>query len=539
MIALTAEVYALNMLVISLCIYAAAGFILIKSNRWLYFLFFLLGLGSGVHHTLILLLLGFAPLLLFPYASPLKHRFYFPKRLLLVLLVFSLGASVYLYLPVRASRDPMINWGDAKRLDSFIYHTSRAQYGKLDLYQRSIPRTYIQLRSILEQLTSDLCWFIVFLGFIGLIPTGSKWLRWLRRSKLNSLDDNVNWIRALIMILFLLLFIGIIFLINFNPEGYDFFLVRYFLIPLQYFLLLGVFLFLLSIARIIAKLSIRTDLLIMFLAVMAVVAISIIVSSINGIKSTFYPPCGEFTPSYYGKYLMQSIKQGDILLAADDIDLFTLVYLLLVEGYGKNIRFYDISGMMLSNFTTPYYKASSRFDLHHSLQERIDKLLHANDDSKIFITWRFPPNLATDGINFKLAGKREGESRDSLPPLPQPCPGGYGEHYLYNNALMRLYFKRFLYHDRRGEVELAEAALACAEKVGKDDPDFYTFMGYRLFAQGRHDRAIECLQQAINAYPASLEANCLIYQVYKALNRIDDALKAKRRCLELQDKLQW
>lgn len=81
----------------------------------------LLGLGLSVHPTLIFLL----PLFLVRHRQTLQIH---------TLIYFLLGLSVFLYLPLRASQDPPLNWGDPSQWRNFWRVVTRADYGGLKLH---------------------------------------------------------------------------------------------------------------------------------------------------------------------------------------------------------------------------------------------------------------------------------------------------------------------------------------------------------------------------------------------------------------------
>jgi hypothetical protein len=120
-----AEVYALTVFLYSALIYMALegwrrggpGIFLLTA--------YLYGLSFGNHMMVVLLF----PSLLF---AAVRCRANFPwKRpafLLATVLLFTLGLSVYVYLPVRSSLEPVLNWGRPVNIERFIAHVSGWQY---------------------------------------------------------------------------------------------------------------------------------------------------------------------------------------------------------------------------------------------------------------------------------------------------------------------------------------------------------------------------------------------------------------------------
>lgn len=107
------EVYALNSLLNVILFYLILSQLrlkargnLVRSDKYLYLFFFLYGLSFGNHLSTVLLFPGFIFLLLTVYGK----SFFEKKRIFLLVSFFILGVSVYLYLPIRSSLHPILNW---------------------------------------------------------------------------------------------------------------------------------------------------------------------------------------------------------------------------------------------------------------------------------------------------------------------------------------------------------------------------------------------------------------------------------------------
>jgi tetratricopeptide (TPR) repeat protein len=84
------------------------------------------GLALGVHHVTVALILPALGVLVFRTEGV---RFFASRRLLYAA-VISLGVliAVYTYLPIAASRSPLINWGNPRSLQEIWWHVSGRQY---------------------------------------------------------------------------------------------------------------------------------------------------------------------------------------------------------------------------------------------------------------------------------------------------------------------------------------------------------------------------------------------------------------------------
>ena len=94
-------------------------------DRWLYAAAFAFGLGLGVHHVTVgLMLAAFGALVL----ATEGIAFYTSRRLAYAALWAFAGLSIYVYLPIAASRSPVMNWGDPRTFEHFWWHVTGRQY---------------------------------------------------------------------------------------------------------------------------------------------------------------------------------------------------------------------------------------------------------------------------------------------------------------------------------------------------------------------------------------------------------------------------
>ena len=85
---------------------------------------FLCGLAFGAHQTIVLFVPAYALLIL-----TVNWRFILClKEILLSFAFFAVGFSVHLHLPLRATRNPLLNWGDPSTLEQFLWNFLRKGY---------------------------------------------------------------------------------------------------------------------------------------------------------------------------------------------------------------------------------------------------------------------------------------------------------------------------------------------------------------------------------------------------------------------------
>jgi hypothetical protein len=91
---------------------------------YLYLGAFLCGLAFGAHQTMVLLLPSYAFLVISTNWRLLTRI----KEMTLVAAFAVIGFSIHLHLPIRATQNPLLNWGDAKTLPQFLWHFLRRGY---------------------------------------------------------------------------------------------------------------------------------------------------------------------------------------------------------------------------------------------------------------------------------------------------------------------------------------------------------------------------------------------------------------------------
>ena len=124
------EVYAFHLLLISttLLVFLRAVFSFVDEHvvdqrKWLLF-GYVLGLSFTNHLTTILLAPGF----IFLYFAAFGFSREGIRQLFILAIPFAAGLSVYIYFPVRAVQQPVLDWGYPATLERILWHVSGKQY---------------------------------------------------------------------------------------------------------------------------------------------------------------------------------------------------------------------------------------------------------------------------------------------------------------------------------------------------------------------------------------------------------------------------
>lgn len=171
------EVFTLNVFFVSLIIYLYIYFIKSQDkflNTYLYLISYIFGIGLGNHHTIIFIIPGIFISFIILLKTKLEYfKKGFLKNLTLCFIFFLIGFSIYLYLPVRASKTPALNWGNPVNFHNFYRVITRADYGSLRLtvgekLNYNLNNTVKQLLRFLKNHNSQFTLIGLILGIIGI-----------------------------------------------------------------------------------------------------------------------------------------------------------------------------------------------------------------------------------------------------------------------------------------------------------------------------------------------------------------------------------
>lgn len=121
------EVYSLHISLISLIIYFLVKAFLSDKSSMLYWfvLALVLALGFSNHMTTLLILPGIAYLFFTKFGI---NKVAFQKMFKMISLFIPVLILVYLYLPIRAAQNPILNWGNPIDVERMLRHISGFQY---------------------------------------------------------------------------------------------------------------------------------------------------------------------------------------------------------------------------------------------------------------------------------------------------------------------------------------------------------------------------------------------------------------------------
>lgn len=132
----------------------------VERPSYIYVCTFLAGLAMAVHQTIVLLLPAWFLMIVLTDWRMITRV----KELVLATAFAFSGFFVHLYLPLRALRNPVLNWGDPKTVDQFLWHFLRKGYPS-EPPIRDLSLLWAQVRAF--NVSREYTWVGVVLMLLG------------------------------------------------------------------------------------------------------------------------------------------------------------------------------------------------------------------------------------------------------------------------------------------------------------------------------------------------------------------------------------
>lgn len=455
------EVYTFNLFLVSLFILYSLK--TLKEIKYVKFLSFLTGLLIVSHYSNFLILLPVWLIIFFKY----KRRAITGKYLIYILLPLIL----YFSLLIRSKANPLIDWGNPENFENFITHILRLSFGSM---VSKAPRS---LTNFIEQLKMFgkifLIQFSEIAGIIAIIffLTG-----------FNKLPKNL---KILFLILLLATSFGVIIILNFKTDEESFWTNIVFF--LQFFLIFTI------IAGYGLSCFKKFGIIISFFMVFICFTSNYKYNNMSNRNFTIQ----------YNKNLLKSAKYKSTVFVAKDFVTFPILYLNRVEYLRPDIKFYDWFGNVFENIFNikgfhllPEFKRDeiresisdkirdkNRFETYYSFQRStIDNM------KCLGLIYTFNKEHPDFDINYyEFDNVKESEIK-------------YLDFFT-KNMISVYYFHLGYYYLQKGDERLKEYYFNYSNKFGGSKGKHYYNLAINELKQGREDRAIFYLNQAINEEP--------------------------------------
>ena len=470
--------------------------------------FFVLGLGLCNHISLVIVP---AALLL---SQPRRVvRLLRARGVAIAAIVFLLfGLLVYLYLPVRASTKPSINWGDPSISTRFWQHISERDY-KFKQASRSLDEYMTATKTFLGSLVKELGIAAMALALIGLI--GGLFRR-----------------RALTLFLVLIAFGALLVALLYGEGTY---LDRAYCLPayMAIAVLAGlgaaeVVLFLAGRQKT-TPTAARRKLATAVSIVLIVLPITLLASNYHRCDSS-----RNYYAYWHGLNLLKTMPLNSTFFGETDTALFPLYYLKFVEGRRPDVNLYDRKWRVIEYFDQNDPQASYNREM---------RIIENSHNAPVFYA-EYP---SVPAINIKLFGIL----LEAF--LTEPLTGTIDFQRLYSNFLVEP--KKDIYIDKwtrearakyfllwghqcqlQGDLAGARLHFEEARLLGFENAGLMNNLSIYLQRAGMADQAVSAMQRAVALRPHSAAFLTRLGLLYYKLKRFKEAISALDRALAIDDR---
>jgi len=273
---------------------------------YIYAAAFLSGLGTGAHQTIILMIPAYAFLIL-----TMNWRILFRLRDFIIAFTFGLlGFAINLHLPLRASKLPLLNWGNPQTKDQFLWHFLRRGY-PTERVDRDLALFWNQLNAF------NVPYEFTLIGFL-LMAVGM--LAIFRKHK----AEVISYFIALVC--FLLVIVG-----YFNTPLETIFLTEEFFTPLYLFsaVFVGIGIYFIAVKLLHYSSAVNWSALpVKSALIMLIFALPASVCALNYVKNDQHL---NYVAYDYASNVLRSAPQGTVLYTWGDSGAFPLWYIQGVE----------------------------------------------------------------------------------------------------------------------------------------------------------------------------------------------------------------
>jgi hypothetical protein len=528
-----AEVYSLDCFFIAVCLFLLQRWEEKRSNRFLYFLASMCGLGCTNHHTMAPLSILFALYIIFKSyrRSPLSW-----KVVGIACLFFVLTLSIYLYLPIRSQANPYMNWGQPDTIKKSVQHVLRSQYKiPSDVayvgpeFQRSWKRLGKQMMVYASAFVEQFTWGLSWLPLLGL------WIHF-RKKRFDF---------YLLLSIFLLTSIGFIIFSNFRPDveginANDFLFIPSYMVAAIWMGMALHWLWEISKKKITWK---------PLPALAVIIALLLPVPNLVGNfntndKSNYYYSID------FGHALIHTLAQGAIIFPEGDHKIFPLLYLQGVLGLRPDVTIANKYGPIEKHLYTDLIDQVKRNggDVERIPRAEIEKhIILKNPNRPIYFTNHRNMNdlpgyeLIPEGLLYRVMRKSD------LPGYQKKISEEYWGKYKFRNFtgpdISREYTARLIfleYHIMRAqsyfEENKSQEAFRHLDLVKEYAGHRFKILnntGNLLARRGLFKKALEFFAMSLSIAPDNLAAIINTAKIYFLLKDYNNCTKYLDRALEI------
>ncbi|MEK6647219.1 MAG: DUF2723 domain-containing protein [Candidatus Firestonebacteria bacterium] len=516
--AVISEVYTLNAFFVSWILYLLIRVLVVKNDVYrtkiIYVIALLFGLALSNHHSIILLF----PVLFGVVLHFRIHRQY--RKLQILVSLFLLGLTIYLYLPIRSSANPLIDWGNPENLKNMMDHIFRKQYGSISKNLRTTSlfweQCLIYFKFIWHQFTPYLL-IPIIIGIIMLYKNNKIFFR-------------------LFIGGFLLTSIVAVFILNWTITAEIIEVVEVFFIQSHIFLAIflgfGIFWFAEQFKK-----HIRSA----YVVVMLFVLFPLLSNYSMNDRSR------NFLAYDYAVNILKSMPKNSILFTKGDNQMFPLAELQMVENVRTDIKIYDDWGYVFPNIYDIFGENYSFLNDEEQavVRAKVQRIILAQRDEPIYYTAASSMSMLQEvkaeqvGMIYRVSKPNAYKSDNSEKVWDSYLMRGIDDKDIYKDYLARNvgaqyhYFLGKHYYNKNMFAQ-ADEEFAKASATGYDMESMYNNLAVAYFEKGDYQKAIKEFKKAIEVNPKKPEIHWNVGMVYWTMGLYDDAISEFRTAIDLK-----
>jgi hypothetical protein len=483
---LSASPYMLHFLFFILWLYFLMRYILAEKERYLMYAFLMVGIALA-NHVLSLIMICFS--LIYSFTLWMKGKIRL-RTFFSLMLFFVPGLALYLYVPIRASAKPIVNWGNPDSFKRFLRYILRKEYyvnSYVETFSDFMEVVYFHTKSFLLELY-PLILIPCFLFFIRVLAmrawskkeggkssvigkelvharSGEKKSLW----KLPTMD--LLGLGIVVMILNLA-FVGI------HGSHLDIFFLKHYM--LSGYIGLFVSLMVMGIHTYAKTGRAIRYLFILFLAFMPVM----------GLVTNFHENdrSKNVLVKSYVDLLFLHLPPGAIFFAEGDNHLFSTMYYHLVEKKRPDIRLVNPHiGLGEKSISPSLVKSGKLFTSHYKQTEKPVRVVPAGLVYRVTCEEHLPVS-ELDWKNF--TDEEIGLARSPFEKI----------------LLTEYYRRKAVYHEMRHETGPRLNAIKAMERVGRGFDRTLMLTGREFGRIGMVGKALELFQRSLAINPKNRAA---------------------------------
>ncbi|GMV99056.1 MAG: hypothetical protein AMXMBFR84_01950 [Candidatus Hydrogenedentota bacterium] len=474
-----AEVYTLNTLLLVACLVLLHRWHKQQDTRWLSLFGLVYGLSLGVHSTMFLLGPLFAVFVVAVRGFGRRAFFGYMSALCLA----GLGAMVYLYLPIRSSMDPPMDWGNPENWRNFLSVFTREQYQSIFTeYPRSVSHFALQTRAFLGVAAWE------FTPWIGALALAGSVLAFRRE---------LSW-NVLLVSMAILLFLTTILIPNFPIEASYVWINTPYWIPVYVVSALWIGRGAVWVEQFGGDRS-------WLVATLIVAALSPLVANFNHCNKRDY-----YFSYVYGQNLFAAMAQDAIYFGGGDHTIFPLLYLKHVEGRRQDLTMANpygyVSAEMYEGMPEEQREGFGKYPTFDDEPAIMEWVLRHTDRPVYSAVKRRVRGATVVDVPFLYRYLRPGEENTSSGPTRLLT--GYDAYWQdprgdWTAKLILFEYYTSLARAMKSEERVEDRLwnMEKAEKISEDNKENLNNLGALYAEFGYPDKAEACFRKALALRP--------------------------------------